>query len=231
MSKGIHDGHRNRMRERFWVSGFNAFQPHEILEMLLFYAIPRRNTSEIAHRLMNHFGSLSAVLDAPMQELVRIEGISRNAATLITMIAPLFREYTNDKFPKKPQLLTTTERLKNVILPLLDNLPNEAVALVCMDGKFKHLDSSIIAHGSVSAVDINTRLILQRALLFNASVVVLAHNHPSGLPNPSHADVAATLKINHALSMAEIRIWDHIIVGENKVVSMRSLPDCTYLFD
>lgn len=230
MEKGLHDGHRNRMRARFWASGLDGFHPHEVLEMILFYAIPRRNTSEIAHRLMNHFGSLSAVLDAPIQELVRVEGVTRNAATLITMLPHVFREYNNEKFPKKPQLLTTLEGLKNVIMPMLGHLPNEAVALLCMDGKFKLLDSCIIAHGSVNAADINIRLIMQRALLFNASVVVLAHNHPSGLADPSPADISTTLQIYRALSLAEIHLWDHIIVDDNDVTSMRAIPSCTHIF-
>ena len=94
----------------------------------------------------------------------------------------------------------------------------------------KLLDSCIIAHGSVNAADINIRLIMQRALLFNASVVVLAHNHPSGLADPSPADISTTLQIYRALSLAEIHLWDHIIVGDNDVTSMRAIPSCTHIF-
>lgn len=229
MANGVHDGHRERLRKRFMTEGLDNFQSHEILELLLFYAIPRRNTSELAHRLIKHFNSLPAVLEAPVEALVQVEGISTQSAVLISMILQVFRRYNKEKF-SPPSILDTTEKLGTVVMPALGYLANEAVLLICMDGKLKLLDSSIITEGSVNSTDITVRMILQRALLFNASVVVLAHNHPSGLATPSKSDIATTIQIVRALRLADIELWDHLIVGDNDMVSMRDTPELKEIF-
>lgn len=230
MEKGVHDGHRDRMRERYQQEGLEHFQPHEVLEFLLFHAIPRRNTSETGHLLLDQFGSLSAVLDAPVEALEQVPGMTHNAAVFLSLLSDTFRLYDRDKFQKAPTILDTTDKLRTLILSRLNHLPNEEVMLVCMDGKFKLLDHSILTTGSVNSSEITVRLILQRALLFNASIVVLAHNHPSGLAVPSKADITTTLQARRALQLADICLWDHIVVGEHNAISMRDTPALNYIF-
>ena len=97
MANSVHDGHRERLRKRFLKEGLDNFQPHEILELILFYSIPRRNTSELAHNLINHFGSFSAVLDAPVEALTQVNGISTQSAVLISMLSQVLRRYNKEK--------------------------------------------------------------------------------------------------------------------------------------
>lgn len=229
MANSVHDGHRDRLRQRFLAEGLDNFQPHEILELLLFYAIPRRNTSELAHHLLSHFGGFVEVLDAPPEALKQVKGISDQSAVLISLFSQVMRRYNKEK-NKPPAILDTTEKLSTVVVPALSHLPNEAVLLLCMDGKFKLLDSSIITEGSVNSTEITMRMILQRALLFNASIAVLAHNHPSGLATPSKSDIATTIQIGRALKMADMMLWDHLVVGDNEIVSMRDIPELKEIF-
>ena len=229
MGDSPHEGHRARLRARFEETGLAGFQPHEILEMLLFYAIPRRDTNELAHRLMDTFGSLHHVLEAPHQELIRVEGMTENAATLLRFSSALLAEYYEDKYAVGT-ILNTTEDLSNLLLPRYMGLQNETVYLVCMDSKRMLLNCSPVCFGSVDASAITPRLILQRALLYNATVVVLAHNHPSGLAVPSQADINATMELVQILRSADIRLWDHLVFGGDDCVSMRDTPTLKNLF-
>ncbi|MBP3389041.1 MAG: RadC family protein [Clostridia bacterium] len=223
MGNSLHEGHRARLRARFEETGLAGFQPHEILEMLLFYAIPRRDTNELAHRLMDTFGSLHHVLEAPQPELVRVEGMTENAATLLRFSSALLSEYYEDKYAVGT-ILNTTEDLTRLLLPRYMGIQNETVYLVCMDAKRMLLNCSPVCYGSVGMANISPRLILQRALLFNATIVVLAHNHPSGLAVPSQADLATTVELVKLLSAAEITLWDHLVFGGDDCVSMRDTP-------
>ena len=230
MGNSPHEGHRARLRARFEETGLSGFQPHEILEMLLFYAIPRRDTNELAHRLIDTFGCLHNVLEAPVPELLRVEGMTENAATLLRFSSELLAEYYADKYAVGT-VLNTTEDLCHLLLPRYMGVQNETVYLVCMDSKRKLLNCSPISTGSVGMADIPVRLILQRALLYNATIVVLAHNHPSGIAVPSKADIATTYELVKRLRVANIWLCDHLVFGGDDCVSMRDTPTLTNLFD
>lgn len=214
-----HNGHRKRMKERFRQTGFVGFEPHNILELLLFYSIPQRDTNELAHALMSRFGSISGVLDASYKDLIKVPGISENTATLITMIPQLANVYLNDR--NDPGLiLDSVEKLGLFLLKKYVGATNERIYLLCLDNKFKLLNCILMGEGSVTKVGLNPRRILEHAIQCSATSIVLAHNHPQGLALPSDADVFMTQKLKQMADIMEITLFDHIIVAEDDFVSL-----------
>lgn len=217
-NKGIHDGHRNRVREKFISDGFDGFCDHQILELLLFYAIPRKDTNEMAHKLINSCGSLSSVFDAPY-EILEECGLSKNAAVLLKMIPKLCQKYTDDKY-KNSNKIITEENIGERIITNFIGISEENVVLLLVDAKGMELFCGIISKGSVSASEIYTRKIVQLAMKFQASGAVIAHNHPSGIALPSNNDIKATINLKKALATVGVRLLDHIIVADMDYMSL-----------
>lgn len=228
--KPLHEGHRQRVRQRFLAEGLTHFERHQVLEMLLFFGIPRKDTNELAHRLLNVFGSLSGVMDASYEELRRIPGMTDNAATLICFSKALTREYARDR-QHRDDVLKSHERMGEYALPFLAGLDHEAVLLICMDGRYRVLHADILTHGTVNAADVNTRLVMQTALRHNATMVVLAHNHPGGSPVPSYEDVSTTKSLIAALAPVGITLLDHIVVAGEGFTSMHNTPMWAPIFE
>ncbi len=214
-----HTGHRDRLRTRFLSNGLDTFQDHEVLELLLFYALPRKDTNELARILLQHFGSISAVLDAPLSELKEVGGIGENAAILLHLIAPLSRRYQLSR-SEKGICLTTTQACGDFLMPYFFGATEEMVYILCMDAKCKVLTCRLLHTGSVNSAAVPLRKAAEIAIGCNASSVVLAHNHPSGLALPSHADISTTLQLKTTLEALDIKLIDHIVVAENDFVSM-----------
>lgn len=221
----IHEGHRERMKKRFLDNGLDSFSDHNILELLLFYAVPRRDTNEIAHRLMDRFGSLSAVLDAPAEELASVNGVGRGTATYLKLFSQVARVYFNDKMKDGIQL-DSSEKVGQYLIPKYIGIANEMVLLVCLDSKCKVIGCTTIMEGSVNATQVSVRKIIEIAVRSNASSVIVSHNHPTGLAIPSREDLLTTEKIKQALALINITLLDHIIVADNDWVSLR---DSSYL--
>lgn len=218
-SASIHAGHRERLKQRFLENGLDDFTDVQVLELLLFYAIPRQDTNPIAHELIRRFGSLSKVLEAGAEELKQVKGISDHAATLLCLITELSRFYQVD-CAQRNQCLTTLEACGEYLAPYFFGRANETVFLLCLDAKCKVLGCKEIGEGSVNAASVSVRKVVEMALKANATTVVLAHNHPSGVAVPSHEDVQTTRRIAAALNAVEIHLADHIIVAEGDYVSM-----------
>ena len=214
-----HDGHRDRMRQKFITDGLDSFNPHEVLELLLFYAIPRRNTNDIAHRLMDTFGSLSAVFDASKESLCRVEGVGESAATLIKMIPQLSRRYMDDKY-NTPATLMNSESVGDMLLKKYIGRNFETVYLVLADSKRKLLFCGIVSEGSVNASEIYVRKIVEYAIRYSASYAILAHNHPSGVALPSRDDLTTTAQVRDALALINVQLIDHLIIADNDYVSL-----------
>ena len=224
---GVHDGHREKMRRRFLETGLDSFAEHEALELLLFYAIPRRDTNEIAHMLLNRFGSLEAVFAATVEELQQIDGIGENAAVLLKLAPELLRYYQVDKVKEEMPLVTIQacgDYLKHFFL----GRKNETVFLLCLDAKCKVLACREVGEGSVNSAGISIRKIVEMALAANATSVVLAHNHPSGLALPSPEDIHTTRRVAAALQAVDVHLADHIVVADGDYVS---LVQSGYRFD
>ena len=215
----IHDGHRQRLKKRFLEEGLDGFSDVQVLELLLFYAIPRKDTNPIAHELLSRFGSLSQVLEAPAEELAKVSGISENAATLLHLTTQVGRYYLMDR-KSRVNILPTIEDCARYLHPFFFGRRNETVYLLCLDAKCKVLCCREVGEGSVNSAGISTRRIVEMALGVNATTVVLAHNHPSGIAIPSADDIQTTHRIAAALAAVEIHLADHIVVADDDYVSM-----------
>lgn len=215
---GIHNGHRERMRRRFLEGGLSGFADHEILELLLFYAIPQGDVNPLAHALMDRFGSLSGVLSAPIELLTQVKGVGERTAVLLHLV-PLAAQKARLAEMKKELILNTRENVGAYLLELFSRERNEAVYEICLDGKGKLLACRRLGEGSASAVNLDIRQIVQNAITFCASSVILAHNHPSGVALPSQADQGATLRAKAALESVDVRLEDHIVVADGEFVS------------
>lgn len=215
---GLHDGHRQRLIQRFLEEDLDNFEPHNVLELLLFYAIPRKDTNELAHVLMDTFGSLNGVFDAPYEELIKVTGIGPNTAALLKLVPSLTRTYYSSD--ARSIILDTSEKSGEYFLPYYIGQTEEVVRLACLDAGGKVISNQILHRGSANAAEVNLRKIVNIALRNNAMGVILAHNHPGGLPLPSEEDVATTKSIREALMPMGILLMDHIIVAGQDYVSM-----------
>ena len=215
---GLHDGHRQRLIQRFLEEDLDNFEPHNVLELLLFYAIPRKDTNELAHVLMDTFGSLKGVFDAPYEELIKVTGIGPNTAALLKLVPSLTRTYYSSD--ERSIILDTSEKSGEYFLPYYIGQTEEVVRLACLDAGGKVISNQILHRGSANAAEVNIRKIVNIALRNNAMGVILAHNHPGGLPLPSEEDVATTKSIREALMPMGILLMDHIIVAGQDYVSM-----------
>ena len=215
----IHDGHRQRLKQRFLEEGLDRFSDIQVLELLLFYCIPRKDTNPIAHALLAHFGSLSQVLEAPVEELQKVEGVGESAALFLHLTTEVSRFYLVDR-NSRVTILPTIDDCARYLLPFFFGRRNETVFLLCLDAKCKVLCCREVGEGSVNSANVPIRRIVEMALGANATSVVLAHNHPSGLAVPSGEDVATTRRVAAALSTVDIQLVDHIVVADDDFVSM-----------
>ena len=215
----IHDGHRERLRKRFKDEGLEGFSEIQALELALFYTISRKDTNPIAHARLDHFGSLAQVLEAPVEELQKVPGVGENTAVYLRMITELGRFYMVSR-TTQTKVLTTLEQCAEYMLRFFYGRRLEKVFLLCLDAKCKVLCCKEVAEGSVNAAGISVRKVVETALGANATSVVLAHNHPSGVAVPSGEDVQTTHRIAAALAAVEVHLVDHIVVADEDYVSM-----------
>lgn len=215
----IHDGHRQRLKDRFLRSGLDNFTDVQVLELALFYCIPRKDTNPIAHALLDHFGSLSQVLEASVEELQKVPGIGESTALYLTMLTQIGRYYLVDR-SQREVILPTIDKCGAYLVPYFFGRSLETVFLLCLDAKCKVLCCREVGQGSVNSAGISVRKIVEVALGANATTVVLAHNHPSGLALPSPEDIQTTRRVAAALSAVEVQLADHIVVADGDYVSM-----------
>ena len=215
---GIHDGHREKMRRRFQETGLEGFADHEALELLLYYAIPRRDTNELAHRLLARYGSLAALLQAPVEDLRRTEGIGESAAVFLKLV-PAF-VYKAQRSAGQETILNSTEKAGRYLLTRFAGERNEVIYQLCLDRKGKLLACKRLSEGGSAAAELNIRRLVENALLTSASAVILSHNHPSGIALPSREDYATTRQAQDALRTIGVELLDHIIVAEDDYVSL-----------
>ena len=216
----VHEGHRSRKKEQFRAHGLDAFADHEVLELLLYYAVPRQDTNPIAHRLMEKFGSLEGVFSADRAALEEVEGIGENASTLLSLMLPLMRRIRASSGANET-ILSDAEQAGAYFLDLFFGQREEKLYEACLDAKGRLLTCRLVAEGDSESVSLNMRKIVENALKCGASSVLLAHNHPSGVALPSPADNAETLSAFDALRTVGVELADHIIVADDDFVSLR----------
>lgn len=214
-----HQGHRDRLKNRFDQDGLQSFEDHNALELLLFYAIPRIDTNEIAHRLITQFGSVSGVFEATKDELMKVKGVGSAAASLIKMIPEYSRLYLDDK-SNVGMVMDSMERWGKYLKPKFIGKTKEVTYLICLDSKMKILYSGQIGQGTVNTVNVNVRTIVEIAMRVGAVYLVLSHNHPKGFALPSHQDLITTAKIRDILKPLGIILIDHIVVSSDDYTSI-----------
>lgn len=213
-----HNGRRQRMRQRFMKEKLNAFAPHEALEMLLYYAIPRQDTNPIAHRLIEHFGSLQAVLEADVNELSTVEGMGEQAAVLVSMLLPLMRVYLMEK-SRPTHAVRDYSQIDRYCYSLFLGAAQEKCYVLAFDAKIGLKGCEMLSEGTVSSVEISPRRLLSVLLKYGASGAVVAHNHLSSSAAPSMEDREMTQMLTDLLGKVQIRLYDHIIVASDELYS------------
>jgi len=216
---GIHDGHRERMKNKLLEQGLDVFDDHTVLELLLFYSMPRKDTNPLAHELMNKFGSLQAVFEAPAEELSKINGIGENTVTLLKLIPEVSRRYVIDR-NRFDDILDSTKKAGEFLVSRYMYERDEVVYVICLDSKCGMICCKELARGVANSAAISIRKIAELALSKNATSVIIAHNHVSGLALPSIEDELTTKRIKAALETMGITLNDHIIVASDDYVSM-----------
>lgn len=215
----LHTGHRERMKERFLKTGFSGFSEHEILELLLFYSIPRRDTNPLAHTILDEYKSIANVFDADVESLSKIPGVGENSATLLSMIPHLARAYEQSKW-SRDKLLHNTEAMGRFAVSMLQNEVIEKFALICVDSNRRVHWSGIIANGTLDRLEAYPRLVVSEVVKHNAKHVVFAHNHPNDSLTPSAADKETTRKLADLLRAMDVVVLDHIIVAGSRFYSL-----------
>jgi DNA repair protein RadC len=220
MAKAGLQGHRRRLRERFVKSGLAGFHDHEILELLLTYAIPRKDVKPIAKDLLNEFGNnLASVFDAPAEALQRIEGVGGQAAVLIGLMPRLFDSYQSSRWVRH-ETFGSTEAAVSYLQALLGTQRNEIFCVLALDSQNRLIAVERVQRGSVNRTAVFPRQVVEASLKHRATAVILAHNHPGGGPLPSAADRQLTQRLRKILGELDIVVHDHIIIaGHNQFYS------------
>ncbi|HLA04986.1 MAG TPA: DNA repair protein RadC [Syntrophales bacterium] len=212
--------HRKRLKQKFAVSGLIALHDYEIMELLLSYALSRKDVKPLAKLLLKQFGSIKGVMDAEATELKKIGGISDHTVILLKIVKDISSLYLKEKAAEKIQISCTAELL-NYCKMALGGLKDERFCVIYLNTQNKVIDMETIQEGIVNQAVVYPRKVLENALKQKASAVILVHNHPSGHVRPSDADIRLTKMIQETARILDILVHDHIIIGENTVFSFR----------
>ena len=205
-------GHRERLRSRYIQAGENGLPDYDMLELLLTYAIQRRDVKPIARRLMDRFHNLSGILDANLDDLCRIEGIGTNSALLITLIRNLCTRYLENNLIGL-DVIDSSEKLEDYARMRLSAFTDEAFMLIFLDVKNHVIDSEIFARGTYDTIILQPKRIADDAVAHKAPKLIMVHNHPSGITDPSASDIDFTRKLEALLAPLDIRLLDHLVVS------------------
>ncbi|WP_227657637.1 JAB domain-containing protein [Candidatus Magnetaquicoccus inordinatus] len=219
----IHRGHRERLRQRFLQEGLEQFEDHQVLELLLFNALPRQDTNRIAHLLLQRYGCLSAVLEADARDLASVPGMGNAAAAFLAMIPSLTRRYLHDNATREKVPLNDPYRTSRFLIPLMAGRSEEVFYALCLDNRCQLLFPALITRGTVTDALIHPRQVVETILRHKSVNVILAHNHPSGVLQASQSDVNLTLLLQRILLPMGIRLVDHVIVAGEKSLSMATM--------
>jgi len=211
--ENVHVGHRARLRRRFVEEGLDAFEDHQVLELLLFFAIPRRDTNELAHLLLRRYGSFASVLEADPLDLASSEGIGEAAATLLSLVPALTRRYSVGRARQARHTLSTSERAAEFLVPFMAGRTEEVFYVVCLDTQCRVIVPALVSEGLLDRAHVEPRAAVEAALRHKAHSVILAHNHPTGRARPTTADHRVTERLVAAFGAIDIAVRDHLIVA------------------
>lgn len=221
-SGDIHKGHRERTLSTY-LEADRPIPDHLLLEMLLYFSLPRVNTNEIAHELINRFGGLKKVLDAPISLIKDVNGVGSHSAYLIRLVLVMARRYAeldSSLSALKGVKMKKREEFADVLVPKFFTLQDERVCLMILDNQNRLITCDFISSGDLHSADMNPRVIIEKVLACRGSKIVVAHNHPSGNVEPSEADVAVTLNLRKACDIFSIELIEHLVVSNGRYSSV-----------
>ena len=216
--ENLHNGHRKRVKERYLKEGLDSFDDHQILVLLLFYAIPWKDTNELAHRMIGEYGSLALLLEAHPREIAQRCGVTENIAILVSLIPSLSRRYLQARWGDRPTL-DSSQKAGQYAVSLFAGRTYEVFYLICLDTQNRLINAALVHEGTINEAPVYPRIIVETALRSQAHSVILAHNHPGGSLNPSRPDIDITQRIKDALNPIDIKVIDHIVVAGAKYLS------------
>jgi DNA repair protein RadC len=221
-SKSHLEGHRDRLRTRFQRTGEEGLGDHEVLELLLFGVIKRQDTKELARGLLSRFGSLTAIVGAPLPDLMQVKGVGEAVAVHLKAVHALLVRTSREEVTAKP-ILSSWSSVLNYLKLRLEGATREEFWVLFMDKKHRLIADEKMGDGTIDQAPVYPREIARRALELSASSVILSHNHPSGDPSPSGSDVAMTREVMAALKPLSVSVIDHIVVGRDGTRSLKAL--------
>jgi DNA repair protein RadC len=210
--------HRERLRERYRRSGLDGFHPYEVLELLLSYAIPRRDTKPLAKELVRRFGSLTEVLNAPVEALAEVKGMGDRSAVMLKLLRDAAAYHLREQLPGK-DAINASRDVYAYLCAYYKGLKHEEFKAIYLDAQNKILLEETLFVGSNNESQVYIRKVVERVIQTHAASVVVAHNHPSGLLEPSRDDIGITHKLRGALALIDVHLLDHIIIGDNTFFS------------
>lgn len=213
-------GHRQRLKNKFFECGLQALHDYEAVELLLSYAIPRKDIKSLAKDLLKRFGSLRGIMDADLEDLIAVRGISAHAAGLFRIVKEMNALYLQEKAREKPQI-TCTGELLDFCRTALGGLKDENFCVLYLDAQNRIIAFETIQKGIVNQAVVYPRQVIEKALAHKSSALILVHNHPSGHVKPSDADIRLTRTITDTAKLLDILVHDHLIIGENRFFSFR----------
>lgn len=218
--KHRHAGHRERMKAEFLARGLEGWPDHRVLELLLFYTIPQGDVNDLAHELVERFGSLAGVLDASVEELKKVKGVGDHTAVFLRMLPAVLGRYQGAR-TRLSAIINSPEEAYAWLEPYFFGARNEMVYVLCLDGKRQVLGVRKVAEGSIEMAEVNTRRIAEEAIGLRAAQIYVAHNHVSNLAIPSQADWLTTDTLRGALRPIGIELIDHLVFVDGDMVSMK----------
>ncbi len=218
--KHRHTGHRERMKAEFLARGLEGWSDHRVLELLLFYTIPQGDVNDLAHELVERFGSLAGVLDASVEELKKVKGVGDHTAVFLRMLPAVLGRYQGAR-TRLSAIINSPEEAYAWLEPYFFGARNEMVYVLCMDGKRQVLGVRKVAEGSIELAEVNTRRIAEEAIGLRAAQIYVAHNHVSNLAIPSQADWLTTDTLRGALRPIGIELIDHLVFVDGDMVSLK----------
>ncbi len=213
-------GHRQRLKEKYLTCGLEGFHDYEIMELLLTYGIPRKDVKEPAKELLKRFGGLKGILDAGIDELREVRGITAHTAVLVKLVKEISAAYLLQKAQERPQISCTAE-LIDFCKTAMGALKDEEFRVCYLDAQNRIIAVETVQEGIVNQAVVYPRKVLERALQWKASAIILVHNHPSGHVRPSDADIRLTRTLQETARTLDILVHDHLIIGENRFFSFR----------
>lgn len=218
VAEGSASGHRKRLREKFLKSGLDGFHDYEIVELLLTLGSPRRDCKQPAKEVLQKFKSLKGVLAASSEELQQVKGVGPHNAFGVKLVREIASQFLKEKAVGKP-VFSSAQEIFDYLYHAMSGLKKEVFKVIYLDSQNQIIEIEELFHGTVDASFVSPREVVEGALKYHATALIFVHNHPSGNPSPSNNDRVVTREMVYAGNIMQIKVLDHIIIGEGRYFS------------